>query len=851
MSERLLTYRVQIAGQGDFARDLKSILQLGQKAAEEQTRLDRMTAERRRKIKTDEHKHEAALLRTQLAIEKARARESERDYQRHQQSLTKTQQSFEKARAREATRAEKDKTRAAEREARARAQNVATFHRETLRQHQADLREFERHEREKTRVFEREARQRARQTERASRDAMFDSKRLYRGVFGSMAQGSHAALGIVGGYVSKGVQSISSGLGLNDTLDMSSALSEAMLVRKLARDVLVESRVAGGKIIGGQSYDANGKKLFNEADAVAKIRAASLATNTSQAEIAKALDVYSAMGSGAKGIETIDTIAKQGKLLGGADVVAKLRAQMDISSEGKLSESSKDKVIAQMHFLGKMGVFRASEMAKESELLFSRFAASGMDFESGMGRYVQFANLAKTSTGSAAMARTAINAVQNQIAKKEGAIKALGVKTRFTDTEGVEHQRDFIDIVLDVMEKTGGEGAYNKIFDPSRSGQALAGMKAAFTNAGKGKKGRARVEEMLKGALPSGMDGAALVKEMDQDIGAVMDTPAERLNKASLEIKDAIVQELLPAVEKLAARAPEIAKMISGAVKEIGSIARFAFENPKTALATVASVGALGSLGKGGAVALARFGGDRLAQLGHTLSMRSKGILGQVGGAAAAVSGNAISQAGATPVFITGVAPGVSLGGEGLGGGGPAGLLGKGGPAGAMGAAMGAIGLGFGAFMTLAPVLQEHLEKARDRGATQDDMDELRAVKAKENLFFTDAVDVASGKVTDSQTKSASDTLAKYFPEYAKKIASGEMSTAEVGAEVLKGQVNAKPGQFIKGADGTLESAKLSEEKLAKILDALETLALSAQKASKSLNGVPGSAQSAFKPPGG
>jgi len=662
---RELIFRVSVAGQSDFARDLRGLTDFQRRVAEDEVRLAKMVAARKRGARTEEQKHAESVLKTQLALEKARAKESVRAAE---------QASREKQRADD--RAAKGSERAALKAAKERDRIARDELRNSVRRQAEELRAFERNEKEKTRVALREAKSRAREEASAQRfaqraeantsrfqmqqrmrsirqfdreeqlrerDRMFDFKRFYRGIGSGIGDGVNAAYGLA----MKGGRSILSGVGAQHAWDVDDIVAERMQGSAMMRSVAIEARTAGSR------FD------FDEKGALGRVGAAARWSGLSQKDLFQAIDVYSEKGSGATAVQNIGRITSQAVAMGtNASVVAKLRAQMGLSSKvaGKeLSEDEKDDLIAKMHFVGKTGVFRAEDMAAESESLFSQFAKSGMDFRSGFTRYLSFANEARKATGSGAMARTAINSVQDAIAKKEDKLNKLGVKTRDGDGE----QRDFIDVVMDTIVKTGAKGkAFNTIFDPSRSGKAISTMVSAFQGAGGGAAGRAAMVKLLEGDESI---KKANVSQMNADAAARLSEPSSKIKQSVETIRQALAEKLSPALELLAKNAPMIAETIAKTLDLI------------TKHPALAAVGFVAASGVGGGIK--NFAGSALRLAGDSLGNKLPGF-----GAAAKGVGGLLQQSGATPVFITGAAPGV------MGGGGPGGT--PGGDGGGMGGAV-------------------------------------------------------------------------------------------------------------------------------------------------------------------
>lgn len=765
MIYRDLIYRVSMAGQTEFVRALSSLHDLMKKAATEEVALAKTTANHRRKVKTDEQKHEESILKMQMAREKARYQQLQRDAAR-----------YEREAAKEKERGEKEKTKVSMREERERQRLAKDSLRESARARAEEARAYERAEREKTRIAIREARvrqkeqesiersvmraqaassremmrqrlQMQRASERDERDRMFDRKRLFRGIGTGVAEGAMGAVRSGYNIASGAARSIGGGMGIFGAFDIQDIVAERQQGMALLRSAAIEAREAG------KSFGAD----FNEVEGYNKIRGVSRRFGMSQRDLFGAIDAASEKGSGADAIKNLDRIATQATAMGtDATTIAKMRAQLKMSAEvaGKpLNDDQIDKMMAKMHFIGKTGVFRAEDIAKESESLFSSFVKGGGDLESGFDRYITFANEARKSVGSGSMARTAIMGVQDAIAKKESRINALGVATR--DKDG--GQRDFIEVVMDVIQKTGAQGkAFNNIFDPSKSGKAIATMVSTYNDASHhGKDGAAGRAAMIK--LLSGKDSIkdATVDEMNKDAELRMQSGGVRIQKAVETIRQALADKLTPVLEKIAEKAPEWAEKIS-------KLLQWVTDHPyKAAGAAIAGNAVFGGMKAGalplGAAAL-RFVGDRMA------ARVGGGGIGGALGAASGGLGRLLGSATATPVYVTGMAPGV--GGFGGGGGGPGGGggfslpgLGGGGILGGSGGLAGASILGTVggiAALTVAAtgvsVALWELYKSTDHFKNKLDETANKNLKDKLDLEDAQARDITAEKLSNSLT---------------------------------------------------------------------------------------------------
>jgi hypothetical protein len=627
MSQRELVFRVSVAGQEEFARVMLSMNQLTKRLA-----VDEQVTARARTQGVVRERETAA--REEKRIAERVAREKSRIQQEEFRRSVKARNDDTRA----AEKSEKDKLSAAEKAAKERERFAERAGRRIVAALDREVRDVERAEREKTRAIERELRSQIR-----ARDAA--DRQLARGVGMSMLAGARGVGASASHLLMRGASTITGATGISNAYDVSSIIRERYDVQRILRRVSIEARQAG-----------EGWGGFDEAGAYDKIRKTAKTYGIKQDELAGAIDVYSEKGSGATAVENIDRIAKQAVAMG-TDVgtVAKLRAQMGISSKvaGKeLSEQEKDWLVARMHFVGKTGVFRAEDLAAESEQLFSQFAKSGGDFREGFNRYLGFANEARKSTGSGATARTAINAVQQQIEKKEALIQSLGVKTRDKDGD----RRDFVDIVMDTIEKTGGQGkTYLKIFDPAKSGKATATLETAFRAAEKEKKGsgRAAMENLLSG--DESLKNAS-VDEMYKDTNKALETEETKIAQNVEELRQTISTNLAPALTKLA-------EVMPLAVQHITSLVSWVKANPTSAAAIAGTGTFLAHAGPGiGAAGLERLFSAGLSGVG--------GIIGGGAGKGLGALGSLLDKATAMPVHIVSAAPGVFGGGGGGGGGG-------------------------------------------------------------------------------------------------------------------------------------------------------------------------------------
>jgi len=638
VADRSILFRFSASGQADVVRVFDTILERVHKMGVAEEALARSTLKSIIGSARSAEKEKAKLALEGLKASNAASREKLKVETSSAQAEIKlaTEKAKQGLRLHEA--GEKAKTRATEMEMKRRhdvemqglrksTSEQMNVHRSTMRQQEHDARQF-------------------------ARDRAFEERRLYKGLATGVGDAAFGGLRSTGRMLTAGASAVAGGMGMNKAWDVQDMVSERMLVSTMMSRVAIEARQAGGTT------------AFDKEAAIKKIAATSKRTGLSQRDLAQAIDVYSEKGSGATAVANIDRIATQAQAMGtSAAVVAKTRAQLGISSAqgGKeMTEDEKDKFMAMMHFAGKTGVFRAEDLAGESENLFSRWAASGQNFNQQGRRFLQFANVVRTGTGSAAEARTAMRSMQDVIGKnKAGVFTKAGVKTR--DDKG--NQLDVIDVMFDAIEKTGGRtdsAVWNKLFPDIRAQKAAGAFATKFRGAGGGKAGRAAMEEMIKG--DASLDKASMV-EMQKDFDTIMEDPAMKMAKATEEIRQALTEQLLPVIHKFSELMTQMLPTITRIIKFVG-------DNPKTALAATFVGGALHSALPGVVGSGLRYAAGKLVNtVPGFLGAAGSGVLGKGAGKLVGAAGGAMLAATSTHVWVDNW-PAGGIGGGDAGGGG-------------------------------------------------------------------------------------------------------------------------------------------------------------------------------------
>ncbi len=728
MTERSLVYKITVRGQAEGVSAIRSIADAAARASREEAKAEQETARSKsasRRRSTDdakksideESKHATMLSRLNQKLEAQRAKDAEKGAKDREKAAVKSGDNIVKAlnkELREHEKVEKSKTKLTEREAAARVK-VETKSAD-------DIRRFvERSEAATAQHAMQQRRQAASQAQRDARqfarDRAFEERRLYKGLATGVSEGLGGALNYSAGLVSRGARGIASGMGLERGYDVSDIVGEKMRVDQLMQSISIEARNAGTSFGGAGSFDKRA--------GTAKLASVAKDTGYTQEELGGALDAYSEKGSGATGLRDLDKIAMQSRAMG-ADPASVARLRANLGMHG-MSSDAQDSFIARMHFVGKTGVFRASDMAAQSEQM---LAAFGPDIEKGGNNFLAFANEARKSTGGGAQARTAFDSALDTVDKKRSKIEALGVK--YADANG--ESRDKVEIIKDIIAAEGGDRTrLSKIFDPSRSGKAITTLVDAYNGknpAVPGMKGHAAMDALLAGdeSLKNANMG-----EMQKDANEAMSSQSVQVAKAMESLRQKIGEKLLPIIDRLVEKLPKF-------LESLDAVTGWITSHP------LASAGA--AVGGSLAFGFAKQGLQVAANSGaRYLAGKLVNTVPGAGGVLGGAIGNAIAGAGGgSPVYVTnwpggGIGGGLSLpgGGGALGGG----ALSEGALA-AAGSASGAavMGTAIAAAVSLAiiaaigdGVVNNHDTSGKpkvSREATEEDKAELAAGRAAE-----------------------------------------------------------------------------------------------------------------------
>lgn len=275
---------------------------------------------------------------------------------------------------------------------------------------------------------------------------------------------------------------------------------------------------------------------------------------------------------------------------------------------------------------GALGAVEIKDLARD----FGKLGAATRGFEGGapdllrtMGAFAQIA-VARGGAESSADASTAASRLVNDIVMHKAKFAGLGVdiKSKIDKTK----LRDPTQIMLDLLDKTGGDVMKTSGIFGLESAKIFKGLAATYSEAEKRKKGsgRAAVEEEF-----GRFSGAKLSqREIASRVNSRMSDPDMRIQETMKSLNGALADKFLPLLMKLI---PEFEKMlpyVEQGVKRFAELAEAFAKDPVGGLMKLAAA----KLAFDVAASSAAASGKKLAE---ALSGAASGVQGATGGGAA------------------------------------------------------------------------------------------------------------------------------------------------------------------------------------------------------------------------
>lgn len=458
-------------------------------------------------------------------------------------------------------REEKSKTKATEREANARA-NAETKAAARAQAHVKAIRDrYMAQQQRDGEKADRAAQRRAEKTAAIEQRGREKASKARWGGLGDDARGLGKGIALSAGAATVGVLGV--------------ATRDSMALQEKASRIAINARGHGEEFQDPtalrKSFEATamttpGIKAIDVADAVAKY--VSLTGDTKTALSSQGTFATAASASGAE----IGDIA---------EAAASLTKQFDITGIEEMRDA-----LAALTGQGKAGAFELKDAAEQFQELAAAGAAFGLDKGAvGVKKLGGLAQIARSGTGSASEATTAVRAVFAAFTGKQGALKKQGVDV-FKDGK----RRDIEDLLVDTISKTGGtdiakkSAGLDQIFG-DRGFKAIAPLLSTYNTAYAGATGtkdeRQQVAaDALRAAIQKATNTTFSWADVVTDAAQAQTTSSATVTQAWERVTAMAGEELAPAFTKLIGELTS-----SGALdKAIGGLAVFA-----SALADVAT----------------------------------------------------------------------------------------------------------------------------------------------------------------------------------------------------------------------------------------------------------------------
>jgi hypothetical protein len=454
-----------------------------------------------------------------------------------------------------AERVERDQVRAAKKKADAEA-------REAKRSADVQIREADRVEREKQRIAARAERERVRlvqqqarlhqqSTERARRERAETLTRLGKSTFdiggGAVLTGSTLAIGLATG-----------------------AARDALRTQEMANRISINARKRGQDFVDPTALR---REFEATAQATPGIGAADVA-DAVQRFITLTGDIDTARrGQGVFATVASATGANIGDV---AEAAASISQQFDI----KGLEDMKD-VLASLTFQGKEGAFELRDAAAQ----FQRLAASGASF--GIPKTVQgvktlggITQIARTGTGSAEQAATAVENLLTQFKAKSGVLASKYKVDVFRDGKA----RPIEDLIVETIAKVGGgdiakkQAGLTSVFgeqgiraiNPLVSKYNTTYQETSGTAAEKTAAGMA----VLRAELEKAINAAGTYSDVQRDAARAQQDATAQLTAAWEKVTAQAADQIVPALIPLVGELPKLTGALRPAIEGLGLFAR-------------------------------------------------------------------------------------------------------------------------------------------------------------------------------------------------------------------------------------------------------------------------------------
>lgn len=465
----------------------------------------------------------------------------------------------------------------------------------------------------RNRHFQQEERDRKRHEAKAQREKERSASRIATGV-GRTAGGIGTAL--------KGAAAVGAGIA-----GVGAANALAVQIEESKQASILANQAGTPELKGQLLKEARGVRGFTGEEALAGM--SEFVTKTGDLDTARGL----LKDLGDLALATGTDLGDLGATAGQAFNVLKDQIDDPVERMKQLKE-----LMGTLAQQGNMGAVEIRDLAQD----FGKLGAATRAFEGGapellrsMGAFAQIA-VARGGAESSADASTAASRMAGDIVTHRDSFKELGVDIKSKNDQ--TKLRSPMEIIADVLDKTGGDIEKTSGLFGIESGKIFKGIAATYSEAEKKEKGSGHDAVMAEFKRFSGA-------QLDEK--QLQDRVASRMGDTDIQLKEnlkafntAIGNELLPTVTKLVPEFTKLIPPVTGAVKVLAKMVEMFADNPLAGIGAVIAGSVVKDIATAGV-------GDAIKS---TIAGEGPGI----GGAAAlgATAGIAIASA----IFTVGVA---------------------------------------------------------------------------------------------------------------------------------------------------------------------------------------------------
>ena len=508
-----------------------------------------------RRVAADQEKAAAREKRTIERTEASKAKADQRSAAAQERTAARETRVAERvaaAKQRSAAKAAEKSAKSSDKAAEAERKNTIRLARERVKMADEEERDRIKRERSATRSAEATAKARQRIGEKETRDRLRkqerDSKATAR-AGAKEAKEKQAGRDKMVGRIGDAITGAMAGAAISAVLAAGVAGKQSSELQTTSRRIAIAARSAGGPL-------ADVNKLRQGFEATANATPGVKAADVADA-VQRFISLTGDMDTAVKGQGVFATVSSAtGADVGDvAEAAASLSQQFDIKGLEDMKEA-----LAALTFQGKNGAFELKDAAGQ----FQRLAASGAAFGipkgvKGVKTLGGLTQIARSGTGSAEQAATAVENLLTNMKVKQGELAGQGVNVY--DKAG--KTRDIRDLIVESIAKVGGndiakkQSGLSKIFG-EQGIRAINPLVAKYNDTFRDTKGTdaektAAAMARLRGEFEKAIDAPGTYADVQDDAAIAQQDASAKMTASWEQFSSSIGTIAVPAIDKFAA----------------------------------------------------------------------------------------------------------------------------------------------------------------------------------------------------------------------------------------------------------------------------------------------------------